>query len=92
MIRREFAPPSDRLATLNVEDPERHAAPPARFDWHALRHFAIPCWIEAGLSPKTIQTFAGHSSLAVTMDRYGPLFKSEGHKQVMDAIAREVFK
>ncbi len=43
----------------------------APFNWHALRHFAVSCWIDAGLSPKTVQTFAGHSSLQVTMDRYG---------------------
>jgi integrase len=38
-----------------------------------------------------VQTFAGHSSLAVTMDRYGHLFKSEGHTRAMDEIAREMF-
>jgi integrase len=56
-----------------------------------LRHVAVSCWIERGLSPKTVQTFAGHSSLQVTMDRYGHLFKSENHRQAMDAIAAEVF-
>jgi integrase len=60
-----------------------------RFNWHAL--FAISCWIEAGLAPKTVQTFAGHGSLAVIMDRYGHLFKSDGHKQAMDTIARRLF-
>ena len=42
-----------------------------RFNWHALRHYAVSRWIDAGLQPKTIQTFAGHATLAVTMDRYG---------------------
>lgn len=55
--------------------------------WHSLRHFAISTWIEAGLSPKTVQTFAGHSSLEMTMDRYGHLFPSETHKNAFDAIA-----
>ncbi|HUG62609.1 MAG TPA: tyrosine-type recombinase/integrase, partial [Methylomirabilota bacterium] len=59
--------------------------------WHSLRHFAISCWIEAGLQPKAVQVFAGHSSLQVTMDRYGHLFPSEDHRRAMDAIAREVF-
>ena len=49
----------------------------------------MSCWIEAGLSPKTVQTFAGHSTLAVTMDRYGHLFKSDDHRAAIDAIARE---
>ena len=61
------------------------------FNWHALRHFTISCWIEAGLSPKTVQTFAGHSSLQVTMDRYGHLFRSDDHGRVMDAISKEIF-
>ena len=42
-------------------------------------------------SPKTVQTFAGHSSLQVTMDRYGHLFPSENHSRVMDAISKEIY-
>jgi integrase len=56
--------------------------------WHALRHFAISCWIEEGLMPKTVQTFAGHSSLEMTMDRYGHLFPSEDHQKAMDRIGK----
>jgi integrase len=62
-----------------------------RFGWHGLRHFAISTWIEANLKPKTVQTFAGHSSLAVTMDRYGHLFPSESHRQAMNQIASSLF-
>ena len=63
-----------------------------RFNWHSLRHFAISTWIEVGLSPQIIQTFAGHSSLQVTMDRYGHLFKSEDHRKAMNEIADELFE
>ena len=63
-----------------------------RFNWHGLRHFAISMWIEAGLTPKTVQTFAGHASLQVTMDRYGHLFPSDDHKRAMDGIAKQLFK
>jgi integrase len=56
-----------------------------------LRYFAISCWIKADLRPKTVQTFAGHSNLQVTMDRYGHLFKSDDHKKAMDAIAADMF-
>ncbi len=59
--------------------------------WHPLRHFAISCWIERGLSPKTVQTFAGHSTMAMTMDRYGHLFPSEDHRTVMNTIASDMF-
>jgi integrase len=62
-----------------------------RFTWHGLRHFAISCWIEARLAPKTVQTFAGHASLQITMDRYGHLFPSDDHKRAMDAIAVGLF-
>ena len=66
---------------------ERRNEPLETFNWHALRHFAISCWIEAGLPPKAVQTFAGHSSLQVTMDRYGLLFRSDDHRRALDAIA-----
>jgi integrase len=92
MVKRKFLPLFDTLAKLHAKDPAHHAKAPARFNWHALRHFAISCWIEAGLSPKTVQTFAGHSSLAVTMDRYGHLFRSDEHRTAMDEIARQLFK
>ena len=62
-----------------------------RFNWHGLRHFAVSTWIEAGLSPKTVQTFAGHASLQVTMDRYGHLFPSDDHRRAMDRIATTLF-
>jgi integrase len=57
------------------------------FKWHHLRHFAASCWIEAKLQPKTVQTFIGHASLAMTMDLYGHRFKSDEHHSTMDDIA-----
>jgi integrase len=66
------------------------AAEVFNINWHSLRHYAVSTWIDAGLAPKTIQTFAGHSSLAVTMDRYGHLFPSDDHKAAMDVIAGEL--
>jgi integrase len=71
--------------------PTRERAGVKGITWHSLRHFAISCWIERGLSPKVVQTFAGHKSLQVTMDRYGHLFPSEDHRVAMDAIASEMF-
>jgi hypothetical protein len=41
----------------------------------------------AGLPPKAVQSFAGHSSLQVTMDRYGHLFRSENHARIMDQLS-----
>lgn len=90
MIKRKFHPLFDELAAKHRADPATNPEPPVRFNWHALRHFAVSCWIEAGLNPKTVQTFAGHSSLQVTMDRYGHMFKSDDHRTAMDVIAGEM--
>jgi integrase len=92
LVKRKFLPLFAKLAALHAQDPTEHAPPPPRFNWHALRHFAISCWIEADLKPKTVQTFAGHSSLQVTMDRYGHLFKSDNHRAAMDAIAASLIR
>ena len=79
LVKRQFLPLFDELRTVK------------RFNWHGLRHFAVSCWIEAGLAPKTVQTFAGHASLQVTMDRYGHLFPSDDHRKAMDHIASGLF-
>jgi integrase len=79
MVKRWFLPLFDQLPTVE------------RFNWHGLRHFAISCWIEERLAPKTIQTFAGHASLQVTMDRYGLLFPHDDHRKAMDQIAKGLF-
>lgn len=87
LVRKRFYPLFALMKELHGVDPSACPEPPKRFNWHALRHFAVSCWIEASLSPKTVQTFAGHSSLEMTMDRYGHLFKSEDHRLAMDAIS-----
>lgn len=61
-----------------------------RFHWHALRHFAVSSWIDAGLSPKAVQTFAGHSSMQMTMDLYGHLFPRDSHTTAMNDIAGSI--
>jgi integrase len=91
VIKRRFLPLFDKLDAAHKEAPANCAPAPRRFNWHALRHFAVSCWIEAGFAPKTVQTFAGHASLQVTMDRYGHLFPDEDHKKTMDQIADGVW-
>jgi integrase len=88
MVKSKWRPLFKRLKALWQE--QRRNDLPEEFNWHALRHFAISCWIDAGLPPKTVQTFAGHSSLQVTMDRYGHLFRSDAHGRAMDAIAEAI--
>jgi integrase len=54
--------------------------------WHDLRHFAVSLWIEQGFSIKEIMTFAGHSSVQMTMERYGHLFPSPDHQNAMAMV------
>jgi integrase len=41
---------------------------------HECRHTFASLMIAAGVNPKALQTFMGHSSITVTLDRYGHLF------------------
>lgn len=90
-VKREWHPLFERIEAACQKEQEDTFPPLMRFNWHALRHFAISTWIEADLPPKTVQTFAGHSSLQVTMDRYGHLFKSDKHKRAMNHIAHDLY-
>ena len=55
---------------------ERIGRPDLR--WHDLRHTAVALAIVNGAHPKAIQERMGHSSITVTLDRYGHLFPSLG--------------
>jgi integrase len=37
---------------------------------HDLRHSAATIWLSNGLDPKTVQTWLGHASMTLTVDRY----------------------
>lgn len=39
------------------------------------------------MNPKQLQTFAGHSTVAVTMNIYGHVFRKESHGAAMDEIS-----
>jgi hypothetical protein len=53
MLKRHFLPLFDRMAELHRNHPKENKPATKRFNWHALRHFAISSWIDAGLPPKT---------------------------------------
>jgi len=70
---------------------------------HDLRHTSVAPAIAAGAHPKAIQSRMGHSSINVTLDRYGHLFPEldesiatafdahlSAHAQVSPAVARAV--
>lgn len=56
----------------------REANLPANMRFHDLRHTCAAMCIALGAHPKAIQERLGHSSITVTLDRYGHLFPSLG--------------
>jgi len=58
-----------------------------RYEFRLLRHVAASLFIEGGASPKRIQEIMGHSSIRVTYDIYGHLFKDDAADQELVAGA-----
>lgn len=55
---------------INKERKRRNQSPMKHFYPHALRHtFATRCF-ESGIDAKTVQTWLGHTSIAITLDLY----------------------
>lgn len=52
---------------------------------HDLRHTAASILIAQGCHPKIVQEHLGHSSIVITMDRYGHLYP-ESRSEVSDAL------
>jgi integrase len=48
----------------------------AHYTFHALRHTAASLFIEQGWTPKKLMTVMGHSSIQMTFDLYGHLWKT----------------
>jgi integrase len=69
----------------------RHAGLPERLRIHDLRHTCAALLIAQGGHPKAVQAHLGHSSIAVTFDRYGHLFPDELDQlaEAMDGVFRE---
>jgi len=62
----------------NVFDPARRAAGlEERVTPHVLRHTCASILITTGASPRAIMEYLGHSSIDITMDRYGHLYGDE---------------
>ncbi len=60
--------------------------------WHDLRHYAVSCWLRQGYSIKETQTFAGHASAQMTIDRYGHYLPKGDQHSGMNQIFQSVFK
>lgn len=57
---------------------------------HDLRHTAVALWIAAGADPKLIAERAGHTSVAVVLDRYGHLYPDSSARlnEALEAMGR----
>ncbi len=60
-----------------------------RIGLHALRHTAASAWIRQGIDLKRLQTWIGHGSIQLTIDRYGHLLKDEGMDAAFVAAAQK---
>ncbi|WP_298372698.1 site-specific integrase [Azospirillum sp.] len=102
----EFVFPNDSGDMMNMPDILRRCWHPLmkeckmvvgeslrpRYRFHDLRHVAASLLIEQGASPKRIQEFMGHSSINVTFDVYGKLWKNpEADQALVSAAEREIF-
>ena len=64
------------------------------FTPHCFRHtFATRCF-EAGIQPKTVQSYLGHASLQMTMDLYTSVLKSHSREEIhkLENILDDVFE
>ena len=78
------------LTTEVVGNTGKKVEKPA-FRFHDLRHAAAALFIEQGMGPKRIQELMGHSSIQVTFDIYGYLFRDpEADAAAVDAISAKL--
>ena len=89
-----FGTASDRPDTLvNLTNrlliPLEKAAGVPHYGWHALRHYAISTWLKTCRGDfKKVQIWAGHGTLAMTLDTYGHLIEdADDHARIADAEA-----
>ncbi len=78
------------MATVTKRpDKTKHIKP--HFGLHALRHSAVSLWIEQGVSPKKVMTWAGHASIQFSMDTYGHLWEdAEGDAAIAEAVEKSI--
>ena len=59
--------------------------------FHDLRHTSVALAISSGAHPKAIQARMGHSSINVTLDRYGHLFP-QLDEAIAEAFGRQLLE
>lgn len=66
--------------------PQMRVVMQGRYSWHALRHYAVSSWLASGIDLKTAQAWAGHATLALTLDTYGHLIPRRDDHQRLAAV------
>lgn len=69
---------------------ERSGVARPKYGVHALRHWCISQWIAQGFTLKEVMTWAGHSSVQMTLGTYGHLISESNHDEGIAAIASRV--
>ena len=89
-IRQRIFIPAMKAAGLTTKAPSKvhDVVDQPVFRFHDLRHAAAALFIEQGMGPKRVQELMGHSSIQVTFDIYGYLFRDpDGDCAAADAIS-----
>jgi hypothetical protein len=78
---------------LDADDkPQMRPKMRAKYSWHGLCHYAISSWLASRIDLKTVQHWAGHATLALTIDRYGHLIPRDDHHARLAAAESALMK
>jgi integrase len=91
MIRAGIAVPVLDTAGERAKDKKGNPVMRPRYGLHAFRHYAISSWLAAGIDLKLCQRWAGHATLALTLDTYGHLIPRRDDHQLIAAAERGLF-
>lgn len=64
-----------------LDEDGKHVLAQPYYSVHVARHFYASLLIDQGFAPKQVQERMGHSSIQVTMDIYGHLFRDKENEQ-----------
>jgi integrase len=94
LLNREYRPvqvAAGLTGDSGKKDEDGKLIPRARYDFHALRHYAASAWIKQKVDLKRLTTWLGHASVQMTLDTYGHLIKDEqGDAAIAAATAAEL--
>jgi integrase len=91
MLNREYWPlqiAAGLSEPTGKRDEEGTAIVRARYDFHALRHYAASAWIKQRVDLKRLTTWLGHASVQTTLDIYGHLIKDDDADAAIVAAAQ----